>query len=417
MLTEEYHKETLRYLAISDPAHRQALGQFFTPRSLREKLLSHVPRLARPRVLDPACGTGEFLLSAREHFVEPELHCWEVDPALAEVARRVVSGVHLKVTDSLREPFREEFDVVLGNPPYFELRLDEDLAERYREVTWGRANIYTLFVYLGLRLLRPGGYLAYVISSSMDSGAYFRRLREYIVKVADVEYLKVLDNPHLFDGVTHTFQLLVLRKRRPGERPSGRYIFYVEDRLILSDRAEDLKRLWLGSVSLRDMGYRVATGRVVWNRNRERLTDDSSGSVMLIWAHNIGPGKLRLGSKPGKPQYIRWPGEADVGPAVVVRRVIGHPRRARLMAALVPPGMKFVAENHVNVIYPPPDALPEELEEVVRWLNSPEVQDYVRGLIGNTQVSARELERLIPVPARVAKGRQFSPIRQGPRGW
>ena len=41
----------------------------------------------------------------------------------------------------------------------------------------GRTNAYAFFVYLGLKLLKPNGYLAYVISSSMNNGTYFRKLR------------------------------------------------------------------------------------------------------------------------------------------------------------------------------------------------------------------------------------------------
>jgi hypothetical protein len=38
---------------------------------------------------------------------------------------------------------------------------------------------------------------------------------------------------------------------------------------------------------------------------------------------------------------------------IVIARIVGHPKRAKLEAILVPPGMVFVAENHVNIIYPP----------------------------------------------------------------
>jgi len=394
MRVGEFHPETLRYMREVDLEYRRRLGQFFTPRSLREELLSKLPRLSKPRVLDPACGTGEFLLSAREYFVEPELYCWEVDPGLAERAKRVAPEARVEVVDSLTKPFREEFDVVVGNPPYFEFEPSGDVRARYREVIWGRVNIYALFVYLGLRVLKPGGYLAYVVSSSMNNGAYFRKLREFIVRTADIVYLRVLEDSCAFDFVNHTFQLLVLRK----VASTGRYVFRRGGVLIFSEGADELRRLFEGSATLRELGYRVQTGKVVWNQNRDKLVDSPKDGILLVWAHNIRDGKLVLGNHSGKPQYIRWsPEKADRGPAVVVTRVVGHPKRARIEAALVPPGTVFVAENHVNVIYPPRGATLEEMEEIVRQLNSPEAQKVVSLITGNTQISRNELERLIPI--------------------
>ena len=410
MRVGEFHPETLRYMREVDLEYRRRLGQFFTPRSLREELLSKLPRLSKPRVLDPACGTGEFLLSAREYFVEPELYCWEVDPGLAERAKRVAPEARVEVVDSLTKPFREEFDVVVGNPPYFEFEPSGDVRARYREVIWGRVNIYALFVYLGLRVLKPGGYLAYVVSSSMNNGAYFRKLREFIVRTADIVYLRVLEDSCAFDFVNHTFQLLVLRK----VASTGRYVFRRGGVLIFSEGADELRRLFEGSATLRELGYRVQTGKVVWNQNRDKLVDSPKDGILLVWAHNIRDGKLVLGNHSGKPQYIRWsPEKADRGPAVVVTRVVGHPKRARIEAALVPPGTVFVAENHVNVIYPPRGATLEEMEEIVRQLNSPEAQKVVSLITGNTQISRNELEKLIPIrlPSRKTNLLQFPFIK------
>jgi len=389
----EYCLETLKYLNESDPDYRKRLGQFFTPRRLREELLFKLPRLVKPKVLDPSCGTGEFLLSAKEYFVEPKLYGWEIDPKLVRIARQMVPGAYIEHADSLQKPFKEEFDVVLGNPPYFEFKLNKKLKARFKEIIWGRPNIYAFFVYLGLKVLKPGGYLAYVVSSSMNNGAYFKKLREFILKTADIIFIRVLEDPHIFKGVNHTFQLFVLRK----VPNTGRYLFDLNNITIFTDKVDKLKRLFNGSVTLHELGYKVQTGKVVWNQNRDRLTDDPDRGIPLIWAHNIVKGRLVLSNKPGKPQYVKS-NNYDTGPAIVARRVIGHPRRSGgIEAALVPPGFKFLGENHVNVIYPPEEASLEELEEIVKQLNSSEAQEAVKLITGNTQISKTELEKLFPI--------------------
>lgn len=390
----EYIPETLEYLKASNPSYRKRMGQFFTPKRLRDELLSKIPALQRPKVLDPSCGTGEFLLSAKEHFVEPELYCWEIDPELAEIARKVVPEADVENADALRKPFEEKYDVVLGNPPYFEFKPDEELKKKYGEILWGRANIYAFFIYLGLKLLKQDGYLAFVVSSSMNSGAYFRKLRDFIVKNADIVFMKVLEDEKIFDGASHMFQLIVLRK---GEN-TGRYVFRRGSFLIFSEEAEALEKAFRGSKTLKELGYKVKTGKIIWNENKDRLTNDPEGSITLIWSHNIKKGKLVLEAKQRKPQYIKIEHrKADIGPAIAVKRVVGHPKRASIEAALIPPGLPFAAENHVNVIYPPKEASLEEMREIVEQLNSDETQKIIRMITGNTQISKRELEELVPL--------------------
>jgi len=299
----------------------------------------------------------------------------------------------VEVADSLRKPLKEEFDVVVGNPPYFEFQPSREIELKFKEVVWGRVNIYALFIYLGLKILKPGGYLAFVVSSSMNNGAYFKKLREFIVENADILYMRVIEDPHVFEEVNHTFQLLVLRKA-PN---TGRYVFTRGEITIFSERADEIRRAFEGAYTLRELGYRVQTGKVVWNQHREKLTRDPGRGILLIWARNIKSGRLVLNNT-NRPQYIAWPREkADKGPAIVVTRIVGHPKRARLEAALVPPGTVFVAENHVNVIYPPKRAPLGELEEIVRQLNSPLTQELVSIITGNTQISKNELESLIPI--------------------
>ncbi|MEM2499420.1 MAG: N-6 DNA methylase, partial [Sulfolobales archaeon] len=106
-MPDELHPETVRYVLSVGQEYRKKFGQFFTPRSLRVELIERLPRISKPKVLDPACGTGEFLLTARDYFEEPELYCWEIDPVLADIARKVVPEASIEVVDSLKKPFVE----------------------------------------------------------------------------------------------------------------------------------------------------------------------------------------------------------------------------------------------------------------------------------------------------------------------
>ncbi len=387
---KEFCQETIDYIKSTDLDYRKKMGQFFTPRFLRDALLSKLPKLVKPKVLDPSCGTGEFLISAKEYFKEPILYGWEIEPILTKIAKKLVPEANIELADALKKDYLEEFDVVIGNPPYFEFKVNKEIRNKFKEILKGRVNIYALFVYLGIKLLKPGGYLAYVLSPSMNNGAYFSKLREFIVKNGNIEYLHILEGD-FFEGVLQKVMLFIFKK---GEN-RGDYLFKKDDILIFTENPEFLKRAFSGKTTLKSLGYKVQTGKIVWNQNKHLLTDNQKEGICLIWSHNITSSGLQLNNKK-KPQYIKMK-YYDVGPAIVVNRVVGRPKNGILKACLIPPHFKFLAENHVNVIYPPRKANLKEMVEIVRQLNSEEKRKILSSITGNTQISKNELEKLFPI--------------------
>ena len=409
---DEFTRETVEYVRNADDERRKELGQYFTPESVRERLADALfgragSPVSETAVLDPACGTGEFLLTVSERVDSPELVGWELDEEVAEVAREVVSEARIETTDALREEPERDFDVVIGNPPYFEFDPDDDLRERYEESVYGRVNVYSLFIQKGIEVLRDGGYLAYVVPPSVKNGAYFSAVREYILETSEVAHLSTLDDAHLFYGANQTPMLMILRKG--GD--SDRYVFSKNGVTILSEEAEYLRDAFDGARTLLDMGYEVETGALVWNQNRDALTDnDDEDTVPVVWSRNITEDGLVLDNH-DKPQNVeRDPVRDKVreGPAIAVNRVVGKPGSGSLRACLIPEGTEFVGENHVNLIFPPDtrqttfggdghETMP--LEEALRQLNSQEKTEVLRSITGNTQVSKNELLKLFPFEA------------------
>ena len=55
----------------------------------------------------------------------------------------------------------------------------------------------------------------------MNNGAYFERLRDFLIEHAAIEFLEIHRDQALFDGAQTPVQLLVLRK---GAADAGRYV-------------------------------------------------------------------------------------------------------------------------------------------------------------------------------------------------
>ncbi|MBK8293983.1 MAG: N-6 DNA methylase [Solirubrobacterales bacterium] len=379
---------------------RKVLGQYLTPGSVADALLALVRLKPGMKVLDPGVGTGELLAAATRRQDDLELFGWDVDPAALRAASELVPSADLEVRSALDPWEGQSFDLVIGNPPYFQFVPTPAEKSRFGDVISGRANIFSCFFKAGLDALKPDGLLAFIVPPSLNSGAYFEALREHIGGRASIENLIVLDGTDHFSGANTAVQLLTLRKGgTPGpfqfERECSESGFR---RVVFSAEPEVLAAQFEGRRTLWDLGYEAVTGTVVWNQRRANLREtDADGAAPLIWSHNLRDGSIELSPRTDKPQYVAGV-DPDRGPALLVNRVVGSVGRGELRTALVPDGMEFLAENHVNRIRQRTDTRPAVgWDELHGMLSDPSAAERVRLLTGNTQISATELTHLLPL--------------------
>ena len=395
---EEYTKESIDYLKNTDIKKRKKLGQYFTPKSIRELLLSKLPKKDNADILDPACGSGEFLLSCKKYFKNPILYGFDIDKKLINISSKLVKNASIKNFDFLNIDInKKKYDYIIGNPPYFELKLNEEIKKKYFDIIKGRVNIFSLFIKTGLDLLKDGGYLAYVVPPSMNNGAYFSKLRKYIIKNSSLEYLHIIDGADNFHLANQKVMLIILKKTN--SKKSSKYIFKKNGITIFTEDKKFLNKAYKNTVSLKDIGYTVKTGNIIWNEHKEKLTNDKNNSTLLIWASNINNGKIIIGYTKGKPQYIKNISNDLIikSRVVVVNRITGSSKEINIKAAIVNE-KEFVCENHVNVIYMSKNANHNySLEDIFKALQDKTNIKVMRLISGNTQISKTELERLLPI--------------------
>jgi len=404
----QYSDLTIKYLESRPKEERSPIGQFITPRKLREALVKEVGLESGMKVLDPGVGTGEFLSTCSEFADNLVLEGWDIDNRAAEVAKQLVPNATIKVLSALEQDWSQEFDIVIGNPPYFEMRnLEPSLRLKYQSVIGGRPNIFSLFFMVGLGALREGGRLGYVVPPSMNNGSFFSKLRTYISQTSSIKFLKVFEDSKLFVDAQTAVQLIVLEKGKSsqnfildlgklGKSGMERKIF-VENPRAFAQEFENKTTLW-------NLGYEAITGTLVWNQHKEELRSaPEAGCVPLLWAHNISQDReIKLDeSHPKKPQYVKS-STYLTGPAIIVNRITGSVGQGNLRCAIVPDGMGFLGENHVNVI-----RKRKGFEQAVDWhqlldlLRSPDINVRIQKLTGNTQISCVELTHFLPLDIEV----------------
>ena len=135
-------------MSATSPLDVACLGQVFTPPEIVTRMLAL--RRRRGRVLEPACGDGAFLARL------PGAVGIEVDGRHAPANARIM--------DFFAYPEREQFDTIIGNPPYVRYQ-DIPAATRERlslDHFDGRSNLYLFFIEKCLRHLAPGGELIFI---------------------------------------------------------------------------------------------------------------------------------------------------------------------------------------------------------------------------------------------------------------
>lgn len=467
----------LGYAKSVNQEHKKINGQFFTPVEIAGLMGTFAESgESSLRILDPGCGTAiltcaliESLVRKNNKLKDVDLTVYETDTALIPYTNESLDylrswlkekNIELKISIHTNDFILENadcltdngnlfsqkinpFDIIVSNPPYFKLPIDDKRAVAAKAVVNGHPNIYAIFMAISARLLKENGQLIFITPRSYASGSYFKLFREYFFRIIEI------DKVHLFVSRKDTFNrdkvlqetVIIKGTRKEKTNPKHKVNVYsshglkdIDSQIIKSFAQKELIDLnsnekilylptsdsdesilnvfknWNGN--LNKYNIQISTGPVVAFRSKEYLHDTyQNGTVFLaplFWLHNVKQMVLEWPMpKPDKAQYVRIQEESKSilipnKNYVLLRRFSAKDDKSRLVAA--PYFCNFIGadyigvENKVNYIYRPKGHL--ERNEVVglcALLNSSLFDSYFRIFNGNVNVSATEL-REIPLP-------------------
>jgi type I restriction-modification system DNA methylase subunit len=228
------------------------------------------------KIVDPACGSGAFLVAAfdllQQKYQQINTRIAEITGSFdvfdlnKEILNSNLSGVdlnaeaieitklslwlktaergkklttidqHLQVGNSLGfdSPTFEDsfcwqanfskimqnggFDVVLGNPPYVRMELLKDLKpwlKEHYQVVSDRADLYAYFFELGLKLLKPNGMLGFISSATFFKTGSGEPLRRFLQENATLKKVVDFGDLQVFEGVTTYPAILIFQNAKP----------------------------------------------------------------------------------------------------------------------------------------------------------------------------------------------------------
>ena len=197
---EEYHA-----------AMESTLTAFYTPPVVIKAMYEALDRLgfSQGNILEPSCGTGNFLGLLPDSMEKSKLHGIEIDPLSGRIAKQLYQKASIAIEgfEDTKLP-DSHFDVVLGNIPFGEFKVNDS---RYNAQKF---LIHDYFIAKALDKVRAGGVVMFITSKgTMDKAS--PEVRKYIAQRAELlGAVRLPDNTFRANAGTEvTSDILILQKR------------------------------------------------------------------------------------------------------------------------------------------------------------------------------------------------------------
>ncbi len=264
-------------------AYKKEQGIYYTPtfvtnfivkNTLLEYLKNKKIKAENIKILDPACGSGSFLIKAFDYLykdlsngdgakqtrfdkqgiysikteiLKQNIYGVDIDNKAVEITklnlllkaseknRKLPEEIdlHIRHGNSLidneklypKDAFKWEgdfqedsFDVIIGNPPYdviysnYKPEEFNYFKQRYSSAEYN-PNLFALFLDKSLDLLKEEGYLGFITPDTLLTNTYFGNLRRKILKKCDI--LKIIDlSSGVFSNAIVDTIILILKKKK-----------------------------------------------------------------------------------------------------------------------------------------------------------------------------------------------------------
>ena len=180
-------------------------GQFRTPRHLIDFIVDIVQPTEKDRILDPACGTGGFLVKAYQHILAQhsgekrltpsqkqelmdQIEGYDIDPGMVRIAQVNMflhqfknPKIYQYDTLSMEERWREKYDVIMANPPFMSPKGGIKPHNKF-SVKSTRSEV--LFVDYIMNHLKPKGRAGIIVPEGIifQSGTAYKQLRKNLLQ-------------------------------------------------------------------------------------------------------------------------------------------------------------------------------------------------------------------------------------------
>lgn len=220
------------YQSLLQEGKKSQNGSYYTPESIVDEIIKGYVK-QDSKVLDPCCGTGQFLLAFAETVTNPKnIYGIDIDEIAVRIARLnillkyksqnfvpniVCKNTLLEIGNydlfSLNDENIRDFDVIATNPPWgvhFSKIDTEKLKTSFPDIA--SLESFSYFLKKSIDLLRDGGIISFILPESILNVKTHKDIREIILKNTSIKKVCYLNR--IFKNVFTPVIRLDLEKSR-----------------------------------------------------------------------------------------------------------------------------------------------------------------------------------------------------------
>ena len=236
-------------------ARASTLTAFYTPPIVINAIYKAIHNMGAEEVniLEPSCGTGNFLGMLPQEMQKSKLYGVELDSISGRIAKQLYQNANIKVQGYEKADLPDSFyDVALGNVPFGDFKVND---KRYDKNNF---LIHDYFFAKTLDKVRPGGVIAFITSKgTMDKAS--PDVRKYIAQRADLlGAIRLPDNTFTKNaGTKVTSDIIFLQKREnlTDIIPDWVYLDQDENNITMNKYFVDNPNMILGKMEIESTQY------------------------------------------------------------------------------------------------------------------------------------------------------------------
>ena len=210
-------------------------GEYYTPRAITKFLVEMVDPKLGDKILDPACGTGGFLIDSLEHIRANEVNTPEEEkllqnsiygtekkplPHMLVMTNLILHGIEAplnvrrgnSLANSIRDiTQKDRVDIVVTNPPFG--GIEQEMIKKAFPTRYQTSETADLFLILIIELLKNGGKAGIVLpDGSLTGDGVKARIREKLLTDCNLHTIVRLPNSVFAPYATVATNLLFFTK-------------------------------------------------------------------------------------------------------------------------------------------------------------------------------------------------------------
>ena len=192
----------------NDNRHFESSNDICTPLGCVKEMVDSIPpsfwRRKNLKILDSCCGNGNFHAYLQSKVSLDCLHFNEINVKRIDNVRSLFGkGIHLTELDFLSFDDREQFDLIVSNPPYAKINNGLRAAKNH--------NLSRAFIDKALHIVKPGGYILFIAPDNWMSCSDRNNLPQEMSQY-QFRHLNIHGAKHWFPGVGSSFTWFLLQK-------------------------------------------------------------------------------------------------------------------------------------------------------------------------------------------------------------